>query len=172
MPRAGDSNSGILQSDSERSAGARAWTVGRDETLSQRTVMWSLLAQGDSLSADPAPWIASAEARLEQLLTLEPGWDSYGGRPIARETASRVVGLLRSLARAHSPEPYLVPLSSGGMHLEWHAHGIELSLEVEPEADEITLFYSDLGTGGSWQGPIGEEPEPLEKVLWRLGRDE
>ncbi|MGH9893856.1 MAG: hypothetical protein ACREA0_18100, partial [bacterium] len=157
------------QSDSERSTGGQAWTVGRDETLSQQhVVLWSLLDPNESGASSPAPWIGPAERRLEQLLTLEPGWDSYGGLPIDRQVASRVANVLHVLARAQAPQPQLVPLSSGGMHLEWYGQNIEMALEMEPDSDELTVFYADLGTGGSWQGPIGDEPEPLEKVLWRL----
>jgi hypothetical protein len=163
-----DGASRVVQSESERSRAGEAWTVGRDETLSQhQVVLWSV--GGPQVSAGPAPWIRAAERRLEQLLTLPPGWDSYGGSPISRDVASRVIRILEGLAKAQTPQPQLVPLSSGGIHIEWHAHGVELSLEVDPDADRVVMFYADLENGATWEGNIGDEPEPLAKVLWRLG---
>ncbi len=162
----------IGSSEMERDLASVAGTLGEDETLSeQRVRTWSVMWMGTAATASSQPWLADALSELRSLALLETGWDSYGGDPIAPVVADRVARLLRILAREPYPRPSLVPTTSGGVQLEWYGSVAELSLEVESPIREVTLFYRDLSTDATWEGPLGDEPVPLEKVLWQLSNE-
>src|SRR6266511_2295437 len=162
----------IGSSEMERDLASVAGTLGEDETLSeQRVRTWSVMWMGTAATASSQPWLADALSELRSLALLETGWDSYGGDPIAPVVADRVARLLRVLAREPYPRPSLVPTTSGGVQLEWYGSVAELSLEVESPIREVTLFYRDLSTDATWEGPLGDEPVPLEKVLWQLSNE-
>lgn len=154
------------QSDRECLAPARAATLGRDETLAERhVVIWSVL---DPACPDEEPWLDEAVEELRGLLRLPPGWDSYASAPIDAGVASNVMHLLKLLVRERAPRPTLVPTVAGGVQLEWYGGGLEAQLEVEPGSPDVTLFYRHLQSGDAWEGKVGESPEPLGKLLWKI----
>jgi hypothetical protein len=55
------------------------------------------------------------------LLALEPGWDSYGARPIT----NKAISTLASFS--------VVPICTGGIQLEVHRDGIGIEIEIGPE---------------------------------------
>lgn len=164
-----DAGRGSLQSERERFATGHAWTVGRDETLSARQIItWSMLESGSYAAWTPESWLADALRDLRDVFALPPGWDSYGAPAIDPDAAAVAREVLRLLAEENAPRPRVVPTSDGGIHLDWHGAGVEFQLEIEPQPERVTLFFSDLGTGAYWEGPLGEEPEPFSKLLWRI----
>lgn len=67
--------------------------------------------------------------RVRALADLQPNWDSYDGHPITTRaiiTAER----LHTLLRDHQPEP--IPMSHGGIALEWHHGNARLEIEIDP----------------------------------------
>lgn len=73
----------------------------------------------------------NAMAKLDEIATLPDNWDSYGADtpwPDAIATARRIVTLFQ-----HAPA--IVPLSDGGVQLEWYREGFELEIRVEPHGE-------------------------------------
>lgn len=167
LPASGHSN---LQSERERFATGHAWTIGRDETLSGRQIIvfGPMLDTGATVAWTPESWLQGALQDLQALAALRPGWDSYGASAIDADTATLASEVLRVLADGNAPRPALVPTSDGGIQIEWFGAGLEFQLELEPRTEHITLFFRDLDTGAFWEGPLGEEPEPFPKLLWRV----
>ena len=94
--------------------------------------------------AEPA-WLREVVRRLEQVLGLTEGWDSYGGRPIKRECARGVVELLARLGReVRAPEVF--PASDGGISLEWNTNKGSLEVKIEG-ADRLSFFAEDPSSG-------------------------
>lgn len=68
---------------------------------------------------------------------LKSGWDSYSGKPItaaARSVATTVIKVA----------PQAVPMSNGGVQLEWHIPGTTVEIAIDPFGD----ITGDWGYGG------------------------
>lgn len=100
--------------------------------------------QGPTRGAFPA-----AEARLDALAKLVPGWDTYGAQPIAPCAISVARELLRAVAahpRTAHAEPYFVaPLPYGGVQLEWRKGGHAIEVEVAPDGSFAYLLMDGAG---------------------------
>lgn len=172
MPEAVKDDSGNRQSDRERTTVQYPWTVGEDESISEHAVFsWSVLPMVYASDASPHPWLIGAVRELRSLLMLKSGWDGYEGSPISGRAIERASEVLQVIAKSEAPPPAIVPTSSGGIQIEWYRSNIELQIEIEPSNERLQIAYRNLETGAWWRGPFGDEPDPLEKVLWRLSRE-
>ena len=89
----------------------------------------------------PLPaWFDPLIQGFVDLLTLPPNWDSYGAGPIDPDLVVEAMNFMNNLLGSSSPVPRVVPLSSGGLQLEWHRKGIDL--EVVFDRGEEPFFYS------------------------------
>jgi len=64
-----------------------------------------------------------AVTRLRQLETLPENWDSHGGVPPTAQALDRLRGFDRALS--------YVPLSDGGLQVEFHALGLDFEIVIE-----------------------------------------
>jgi hypothetical protein len=85
-----------------------------------------------TLTGSTAAWIFEAAKKLESLGELRPGWDSYGGLPLNRESRLLTLNVLGWLASDELPTPAVVLGSEGDVHLEWRTKGRELEVELAP----------------------------------------
>ncbi|KAA6463359.1 hypothetical protein DYQ86_08640 [Acidobacteria bacterium AB60] len=91
-------------------------------------------------------WIAPTAKALSGLLNLSENWDSYGGARIQEAIVVRALILLTQILGINSPAPSVVPLSDGGIQLEWHRK--QQDLEIVFPADALpTYFYCDRHSG-------------------------
>ena len=67
--------------------------------------------------------------RLRELAKLEAGWDSYDASPITEVSIQATERLLECL-KNRSPD-CTVPLSGGGVQLEWSGPGGEIEVEIQ-----------------------------------------
>ncbi len=67
-------------------------------------------------------------AQLKALKALPASWDGHGSPPIHPLCLAVAEGVLRALKRFHGP--YVVPLSGGGVQLEWQIGTRFLYLDV------------------------------------------
>ena len=79
--------------------------------------------------ADEANVNPDLERKLQALATLLPNWDSYGGRPSSR--------LALDGARRFFDGAQVVPMSDGGIQLEWHLPGFDLEIDVAPDGSLV-----------------------------------
>lgn len=112
-------------------------------------------------------WYPSVSRRLRELSLYGPNWDSYDSPPPTAKAIQLTTGLLL-WARIHSrdmPRPHLVPVSGGGIQLEWQLGSRELELEVLPDGYVEFLAVNDED---EFTGKISSS-ELLIKVrnLWR-----
>lgn len=77
-------------------------------------------------------WLGECVERANDLLNLEPNWDSYGGERIEIKWAVEALQLLSQIMVAGAPSPSLVPTAPGGVQLEWHANQVDLEIELGP----------------------------------------
>jgi hypothetical protein len=92
------------------------------------------------------PWEQPVAERIAHLMNLPVGWDGYKGRPLTRVNAQIAMQLLATVCAPDTPCPALVPLSSGGLQVEWHRPTVDLEITIfSPRC--ITVYVSNQGTG-------------------------
>src|SRR5262245_45803740 len=77
---------------------------------------------------DPGPtaWFDASVTGMTHILGLARGWDSYDARPVARRSAQNALTFLARFVEATTAPPAVVPLSDGGVQLEWHRGGLDV----------------------------------------------
>ena len=95
-----------------------------------------MMDAGDTI--DMSPWMTDVLPTVERLRDLPDNWDSYGSPPPPNELITNVLMLLNQAwgedksphaRQATMPTPSIVPLSGGGIQVEWHLMQRELELE-------------------------------------------
>lgn len=110
-------------------------------------------------SGQPLPvWFDPAIQGFADLLTLAPNWDSYRAATIDRKVIHDAMNFINNILAPTSPAPRVVPLSSGGLQLEWHRNGIDL--EVIFDVGEQPLFYFQNRVNGEESEHILPENSP------------
>ena len=119
------------------------------------------------VECDPSPelpgWFNKALAELERIINLPTDWDGYGSEPVAAETAVKALLLLTDLlGLTDAATPWVVPLSDGGIQLEWKRNGFVLEVQVPAsDTEDPTAFAADENCGESWEGSVAEIPGHL-----------
>jgi hypothetical protein len=68
----------------------------------------------------------------QQLRALEPGWDSYKGKPITEAAITAVENALKCFQEM----PHIVPCGDGGIQIEWHNHGVDIEIQFSPNGEQ------------------------------------
>ena len=87
-------------------------------------------------------WQVSTMNSLARLSGLPENWDSYGSAPIPEQVISFATDLVSGAAFQSAPLPHVVPVSGGGLQLEWSKGLRELEVQITPELT-IELFARD-----------------------------
>ena len=75
-------------------------------------------------------WLDGTILRLDDLLNLPDGWDSYGSRRVDPNIAGVALRVLDQILDSSCPVPSIVPTHEGRLQFEWHKEGIDLELEI------------------------------------------
>lgn len=94
---------------------------------------------------EPA-WLYSVLDRLQHLSKLTEGWDSYGGHYPSDQSIFTALVVISHVLEYESTAPAIVPLSEGGVQLEWYGSGEELEIRVGASG-EISAFRFDERVG-------------------------
>jgi hypothetical protein len=86
-----------------------------------------LLSEPSELSG---PWRKLVEARLQELVRLEQGWDGYRGSPVSFVNAVFALRMLESACGRATPSPQIVPGVGGDLQIEWHTLRGDIELHV------------------------------------------
>ncbi|MEX0804430.1 MAG: hypothetical protein WD688_14105 [Candidatus Binatia bacterium] len=71
--------------------------------------------------------------KLLQLLTLSHGWDSYDSPPPSEVAIMAAVRLILGIDIDYFVSPRIVPVSGGGVQLEWSFGSREVEIEINDE---------------------------------------
>lgn len=141
-----------MAASAETSRDLTGWEVARVRGLQE--------PRAYTLTAPSPRWFGSVIDRVQHLLSLPSGWDSYGSRPIAVASAELALDVMSDPLFAVLGAPTVVPTSTGGVQAEWYADG--RSLEIEFLSDQrLSVLLSDEATGD-------EEAVELDYDLSRL----
>ena len=88
---------------------------------------------------DEPKWLTTTVERMNELLELQPNWDSYGARCVEKHAVETALEILGTVMRPNTSPPTVVPTVEGGIQLEWHQNHIDLEVEVKPEG-QVLMF--------------------------------
>lgn len=117
-------------------------------------------------------WQLTIEARLQELIRLENGWDGYEGPPVGFGNAVFAIRVLESICVGDTPAPSIVPGNAGDLQLEWHLPSGEIELHVRAPNDvhawrcltgahpleEPLLLSTDFSVVAKWLRDLTEAP--------------
>ena len=117
----------------------------------------------------PVRWLTSALTHVAQIAQLPHNWDGDQSPPLAAKEREHITKLLSSIDNADLPEPTIVPISGGGMQIEWQHEGRELELEIVAESEDLIFLkvYQD-GTMEENAYPIADLDRTKELLDWLL----
>jgi len=76
------------------------------------------------------PWYRLALKDIEETALLPLNWDGYGSPPPGMQELQCAKVILGLIEYENFPQPHIVPISGGGIQLEWQYRGRELELEI------------------------------------------
>jgi hypothetical protein len=124
-------------------------------------------ALSDPLESAVPAWLNPTIQSFEDLLQLPPNWDGYGAAQIQELIVDTAYRLLREVMDNDAPTPSVVPLSDGGVQLEWHRHG--RNLEIEFPADETpSFYYYEDGAHLDSEGQVSRSYDLLQAYIANL----
>jgi hypothetical protein len=111
-------------------------------------------------------WLPTAFVKLGSLLRLAPDWDSYGALAISGGTIRKTLDFLMHAIPEHVSQPAIVPTPAGGIQLEWHEGGIDIEIELLPDA---ILCVAEAG-GGEVEFEVRQQMDfrRLRSLFYRL----
>jgi hypothetical protein len=126
-------------------------------------------SQGITELKRPVRWLTSALADVARIADLPHNWDGYGSAPLGVKEREHVTKLLSSIDNADLPAPNIVPVSGGGIQLEWQYHGRELELEIVVGSEDLIFLkvYPD-GMMEENSYPIFDLDKTKELLNWLL----
>ncbi len=101
------------------------------------------------------------------LLTLPPNWDSYGAGTIDPDLVREALNFMNDLLGPSSLAPRVVPLSSGGLQLEWHRKPIDLEV-VFDRGEEPFFYFRNRATAEETEQALAENSRLLRTIIDRL----
>lgn len=100
--------------------------------------------------------------KANELLRLQPNWDSYGAKRVDIQSALTSLQILAAAALDEAEAPQVVPTPQGGVQFEWH--GAHRHLELCVELPLITLFYEDANDPAKNQHRVVNVPEAVQAI--------
>jgi len=79
------------------------------------------------------PGFIDALRTISNLMRLSDNWNSYGSPQIQPAAVQRAVEVLIAAEADAPPSPRIVPVSGGGLQIEWAAGARELEVELLPD---------------------------------------
>jgi hypothetical protein len=91
-------------------------------------------------------WAAPAKRRFIELLCLPTGWDGHQGIAANSSVVDFTYKLLEGIMQPRVPLPSIMPLSYGGILLEWHRKSWDIEIEIESPGN-LGVYTRNLITG-------------------------
>ena len=88
--------------------------------------------------------VEGATAAINELTELARGWDGYDGIPVLPQVAEHALRFLELIGEHTQISPDVVPLSNGGLQLEWFVGAYEVEVAIAPDcATNVFFEYSE-----------------------------
>ena len=110
-------------------------------------------------------WRPAAARRLDYLKGLPVGWDGHGGLPVTRPAAGFALAVMSAILRpGRTPLPSIMPLSYGGVQLEWHRKAWDIEIEIV-RPYEVYAWARNLATGHECELNLAAEFGVLAELI-------
>jgi hypothetical protein len=120
-----------------------------------------------SLEPGLPAWLKPTIQSFLDLLQLPLNWEGYGAVQIQEQIAQKALMVLVEVMENDAPAPSVVPLSDGGIQVEWHRRG--RSLEIEFPADEApSFYYYEDGSELESEGPVSRSYDRIQAYIANL----
>lgn len=129
--------------------------------------------------AVPPKWTVKARfdqafERVGKFAKLADNWDSYGARSIDKDSISHGISILKRLIELREltgldiSAPFVAPLSSGGMQIEWEESDRYLEISIAPGSTDVCYFAGDKAKEGqlSLEGSLRSTRALRELLSW------
>ena len=112
--------------------------------------------------------------RIGRFARFPENWDSYAAKAIDRECITRGVSIfkelvkLKSVAKVQIPAPFVAPLSSGGIQIEWEKGERYLEVSITPDPPSADYFATDKAKEGqlTLEGSLRSTSALKELLTW------
>lgn len=111
-------------------------------------------------------WYSAAIQRLMELTELPDGWDGYDGVAVGKDIAIYAETVLSRVLVEGTPKASIVPMSHGGVQIEWHTLTADLELTFLAPY-EIDVSFKPVG-GQTEETEIGQDVEPIKAYFEKL----
>lgn len=109
-------------------------------------------------------WQDEMVSTLCRFIDLPEGWDSYAGKPLRHDTGMFALQLMNGMMGPSIPSPHLVPISDGGVQIEWHQNGFDIELYVAAPYD-CELMVHDHNSGETKCYQLKSDFDPLKRAI-------
>ncbi len=99
-----------------------------------------------------AEWVVDVLDRLIELHELPVDWDHHGAPPIDEKDIGAALNVLNEVMAPDTPPPAIVPISGGGLQMEWHRASLDVEIVVGL-GDDDGLYLREVNSGREWEGP-------------------
>lgn len=122
-----------------------------------------------SLTCEPEvpAWVTPTVQSLLDLLQLPQNWDGYGAVRIQEQIAQKVLMVLVEVMESDAPAPSIVPLSDGGVQVEWHRRGRNLEIEF-PDGEAPGFYYYEDGSELESEGQVSGNHDRIQAYIANL----
>lgn len=127
---------------------ARRGPIGTATTTPRESNEISIYIKGAALLPK---WFEMARDALNAMSALPADWNSYAARQIDPVAVTGAVEILLAIMEDKTPLPTFVPVSNGGVLLEWHTLAADLEAAVLPNGRAHVVFEK-----------VGSEPTEIE----------
>ncbi len=117
-------------------------------------------------AATKTPWWPATAEELNELSLLPSDWDSYGSPPPDAAAITEAITLLWKVMEADTAPPGLVPLSDGGLQLEWSAADGSVVEVITGSVEDRGIFIQDA-VGNWWEGSL-DLPADVDRLTGYL----
>jgi hypothetical protein len=112
-------------------------------------------------------WIAAAEERLRELLELPFGWDGHRGIAADPTVVDFTYKVLEGIMLPRVPLPSIMPLSYGGILLEWHRKSWDIEIEIAAPGN-LFVNTHNLVTGDEDEFELKSDLKKLSGTIGKI----
>ncbi len=126
-------------------------------------------SQSVTVLANPVSWLSNALEDVAGIAALPPDWDGHRSPQLGENERECAVDILASINYETLPAPAIVPVSGGGIQLEWQYAGRELELEIVAGSKSLLFLKVDKDeTAEEGCYPIADRNKTQELLHWLI----
>jgi hypothetical protein len=111
-------------------------------------------------------WYGEALERMNRLTALAVGWNGHDAQEIKGDMAMSAVTFLANVAYPGIAAPSIVPISDGGVQVEWHRGGLDVEISFSDE--DPGVYVEDRKSGDSEELSLAEAIPTVRRYWQRL----